>query len=269
MRLVLLLMIVLLGRPALGAEDPLASGFALLDEAVRLRVSDPERSARLAGDAAVLIDSSLADGGLDNPAAQRALGNAWLLSGELGRAVLAYRRAEAAAPSDPLVRSSLQHARTMVAADVGWQAGPLGPLEGWRGSVPRAWVFALGLGLFVLGCWVLALRVLSAIPAKLTVPGIAAVVLGGAGLCLLAAEPLLDRSDWAVVVRGEVGRTGPHAEIYPPALDQPVPAGAEVLLLEARDGWVLCALGGERAWLPSASVQRVRPARAGQTPGGV
>lgn len=253
----LVLVLFLLGPAAWASEsDPLASGFALLDEAVKLRVSDPARSARLAGDAAALIRSSLPGEGAGNAPAQRALGNAWLLSGDLGRAVLAYRRAEAAAPGDPIVAASLEHARSLVPVESG-ETGARGAWGRWSGLVPRGVVFWAGLGLFVAGCWALALRVVSVLPGIATAPSVAAVVLGGACLGALAGEPLVTGSGWGVVVRSEVGRTGPHASLYPPALDGPVPAGAEVRVVEARDGWVLCSLGGRRAWLPGDAVERV------------
>jgi hypothetical protein len=62
-----------------------------------------------------------------------------------------------------------------------------------------------------------------------------------------------------VVVAEAAGRTGPHAEVYPAALDAPVPTGTEVRVLETRDGWVRCAVGGLEAWLPGSAVERVRP----------
>ena len=39
------------------------------------------------------------------------LGNAWFKSGQMGRAITAYRRAEQLAPRDPDVRANLQFAR--------------------------------------------------------------------------------------------------------------------------------------------------------------
>jgi hypothetical protein len=245
----------------------LPSGLALLDEAARLRVSDPTRSERLAADAAAMIGAGLGMGlgeaGADTAVAQRALGNAWLLSGDVGRAVLAYRRAQRADPGDAMVASSLAHARSLVSAGAPVTPGPLG---GWRATldesrslVPRKALFVAGLVLFVGGCLVMAARIVSLVGGAMTALAWTGVVSGGALLGLLAAEPLLDVSGEAVVVETAVGRTGPHAEVYPPAFDAPLPAGAEVRILESRDGWLLCSMGTTRAWLPGGSVERVRP----------
>lgn len=263
---VLWMVVVMLGGAcglARASDGDLSSGLALMDEAARLRVSDPARSERLAADAAAMVEAGLGESGVDNAPAQRALGNAWLLSGDVGRAVLAFRRAQRADPGDAMVASSLAHARSLTAGGGSAVSGSLG---GWRAAldesrslVPRAGVFVAGLVLFVGGCLALAARIVSLVGGVVT--GFAWIaVIGGAGLLgLLAAEPLLDGSAGAVVVASAVGRTGPHAEVYPPAFDAPVPAGSEVQVLEARDGWVLCAMGTTRAWLPGASVELVRP----------
>jgi hypothetical protein len=244
------------------AADALRNGFALLEEAARLRVSDPRRSEGLAADAAALIQAGLPDGGIDRPNAQRALGNAHLLAGDLGRAVLAYRRAVSAAAEDPLARDSLAYARSLVGAETG--AVPVS--ESWRARlgavvsvVPRGVVFWAAGAVFVGACWVVAMRIVSILPRRVVAPAVTLGVLAGVSLGVLAAEPAFDRSVWGVVLEETVGRTGPHGEVYPPALDRAVPAGAEVRVVESRDGWLLVAVGAERAWLPGRSVERVRP----------
>lgn len=253
-------------RAESGAER-LASGLVLLNEATQARLGEPEHAERLAADAAVLIGSSIDEMGLDNPSAQRALGTAWLLAGDTGRAVLAFRRAQLGAPDDALVQSSLMHARSVVGADIGSGAmdtGWRGMVLSWRHHVPRAWVFWGGLGVFVGCCWVIALRVIGWAPSRVTGPTVAIGLIGAVSLGVLVVEQAIMGSDAAVVVAQAEGRTGPHAEVYPAALDAPVPAGTEVRVLEARDGWVRCAVGGLEAWLPGSAVERVRPlTRAG------
>lgn len=259
----LLVMLVMLGavhRVAADTPDALGSGLALLEEAVKLRTTDPGRSATLGADAAALIESGLGAAGAENPEAQRALGNAWLLGGELGRAVLAYRRAEMAAPHDPLVRSSLAHARSLVGAEAPgaqpawWRTAA----QGWKRFVPRATLFWAGVGLFTLGCLVLALRIVSVLPDRAILPAVGAGVIGLGCVGLLVLEWGLERSDSAVVLAETSGRTGPGVAHYAEALDTPLPAGAEVRVLETREGWAYCAMGELRAWIPDHAVERVR-----------
>ncbi len=261
-RVLIALIVACMVRSAF-AEDRLASGLVLLEEAARVRQTQPQHAARLGADAAALIAAGIEEAGVENPAAQRALGNAWLLAEENGRAVLAFRRAELGAPDDPLVRSSLMHARSIVGAEVGAgsadASGWRGMVLSWRHHVPRAWVFWGSLGVFVGCCWIVALRVLGKAPARVTGPATVLGVLGATTLGVLAAEPHFDGRDSGVVIAEAMGHTGPHAEVYPAALNGTVPAGTEVRLIESRDGWVRCAIGGLEAWLPVDKVERVRP----------
>ena len=52
-----------------------------------------------------------AESRLPNARQRLNLGNAWLKAGQIGRAVRAYRQAEALAPRDPDIRANLQIAR--------------------------------------------------------------------------------------------------------------------------------------------------------------
>lgn len=262
-RAVLLAVCLLVAVCPAAETDRLESGLALLEEAVARRASDPARSEGLARDAAVLIDGSLDEVGHDNPAAQRALGNAWLLAGELGHAVLAYRRAEAAAPGDPIVRASLGNARSQLEARPAPTEGVASAwrdaVRSWRGWQARAWMFWACVGGFAVACLALAARVVSLLPSRVTTPAVALGVAALAGLGVLGAGPLTADGSAAVVVTPATARTGPHAELYPPALDRPLPAGTEVRILETRDAWAFCAAGAERVWLPMAAVERVHP----------
>jgi hypothetical protein len=263
----LLFLLCMLCMPALAkaveVEPPgVQNALAILEESVRLRQSDPVRSASLASDAAALLGSALPGGGIELPHAQRALGNAWLLAGEPGRAVLAYRRAELARPGDPIIRSSLEHARALAGVEGvaaissdDWRSW----LLRWRPFVPRVWVFWVGTALSVSGCWLIAARIVGLLGARVTVPALFVTAVGALGVAVTSLEARLELPGASVVVRASDGRTGPHADLYPPALDRSVPAGTEVRVLEVRDGWKRCSIGSLQAWLPASSVELIRP----------
>ena len=67
----------------------------------------------------------LVQAGRVSPALYFNLGNAWFKSGQMGRAIAAYRHAEQLAPRDPDVRANLQFARNQV-------QGPTLPASPWR-----------------------------------------------------------------------------------------------------------------------------------------
>ncbi|RMH31290.1 MAG: hypothetical protein D6692_00715 [Planctomycetota bacterium] len=241
--------------------DQLTQAITMLDRAAELSRDEPGRAKTIAADAATLLRGSLLLEDRDNPAAQRALGNAYLLAGDLGRAVLAYRRAAEADPSDPQIQASLAHARSLVAsatpADTGSKARSA--IRAARPYLPRAGLFWSGAGTFLAACSILAARLHRPIPyARSVAAGMFAfaVLAGGA----LAWDDRLARSpDAVVVLQAVTARTGPDAAVYPPALETPVPAGTEGSIRETRPGWALVKMGSVEAWLPTDHIERVRP----------
>jgi tetratricopeptide (TPR) repeat protein len=74
----------------------------------------------------------LIDSGSIAPALYFNLGNAWFKSGQIGRAIAAYRQAEEISPRDPDVRANLQFARNQVSGPklgAGWLQRQLGTLS--------------------------------------------------------------------------------------------------------------------------------------------
>lgn len=247
--------------PAARADDPAARGFELLDKAVALRQADPDQSAQFASDAAAMLRTGTSDGPPFNPQLQRALGNAALLAGDTGHAVLAYRRAVLADPTDTLAVASLTHARTQVAATLpGESASQWRRIERIvRANLPRAALFWSAVALACLACWTLAARLAGLLPRTVVVPAATALCLSVLPAAALTADHLADRAADAVVLTPTTPRTGPDNEVYPPSTESPVPAGAEVTILETRDAWSRCALGSTEGWLPSTALERVRP----------
>src|SRR5262249_46372460 len=80
-----------------------------------LRLQDGVEKARLCFLECAELYAALRQRGADNAALDRNLGNAYLLGGDLPRAILAYRRGLACAPSDRRLQECLDFARSQVA----------------------------------------------------------------------------------------------------------------------------------------------------------
>ncbi len=259
--LAVLLCLATVARGQVQQTDPLAQAITMLERAAELSATEPARAKTIATDAATLLRGSLAPEDRDNPAAQRALGNAYLLAGDLGRAVLAYRRASEADPADPQIQSSLAYARSLVAAatpaDTGSRARSV--IRAARPYLRRAALFWTGAGAFLAACCLLAARLQSPVPfARSAAAGLAAFAVLAGGT--LAWDDQLARApDTVVVLQSVTARTGPDVAVYPPALETPVPAGTEGSIRETRPGWALVALGSAEAWLPADRIERIRP----------
>ena len=174
------------------------------------------------------------------------LGNAWFKSGQLGRAITAYRQAERLNPRDPDVRANLQFARNQTQgpslAPDRWQRllGKL-TLDEWTllasGSV---WLwFLLLAGLQYEPAWKRSLRGL------LNGLAVASIALCG---CLAAALYENRAVETAVVIAPEaVVRRGPLEESQNAFA---VHDGAELRVLDRKDDWLLVTTDPRRTgWL--------------------
>jgi hypothetical protein len=215
-------------------------------------------------DAAGLYEAALAIGPR-NGALEYNAGNAWLLSGDPGQAILHYRRALLIRPGDPRIVANLETARarrsdrfeetsTRALAETFffWHTG-LSLVT----KVPLAAIsWALAFGFLALGVWLPTGR-----------PGRTGCRRTGALLLLVAlavgVSALIDMDtraarDAAVVVADEIAlRTGDGTS-YPERYENPVHSGAEVRVVEERAGWVDVELSdGKRGWVPVEMVERI------------
>jgi len=174
------------------------------------------------------------------------LGNAWFKSGQIGRAIAAYRAAEQITPRDPDLRANLQFARNQTPSPTlspsRWQRW-LGRLTLNEWTVLAAGAVWLWLGLLAILQGRPALRpVLRGYVFSLTVT---------AGLLCACAAAALRETRFirtAIVVTSEATvRYGPLAE-SPVAFT--VHDGAELRVLDQKDEWLQVSAGPRRiGWL--------------------
>ena len=184
-------------------------------------------------------------------------GNAALGAGDRGRAVLAWRRALAVDPGNERAARNLAWVRDRAPI---WlprpvAGGALDSLFFWRGRLSvaqRHWLGACAFALVVLMSipWsrrrARTLRRLAIVPfvVWVTATGSALLSTGGSAAAVLLVDGTALRS------ADSMGA--------PPAFGNPLPAGAELTVLEDRITWVRAALAdGTQGWLPASSVARV------------
>jgi len=94
--------------------DPAAQfevGIEAYDKGVELLADQPDRARRAFREAARHLES-VAAAGIQNGYLEYNLGNCYLQSGDVGRAILHYRRAQRLIPGDPLLDANLREARS-------------------------------------------------------------------------------------------------------------------------------------------------------------
>jgi tetratricopeptide (TPR) repeat protein len=186
--------------------------------------------------------------GAVSPALYFNLGNAWLKAGQIGRAVRAYRQAEALAPRDPDIRANLQIARNQASAN-----HPALPGTRWTRWVGRLtlneWTVSASLvaALFFFG---LTAREISPALKKsgaglIVVLGLAFLVLASC-LGLAVNQRLLEKSS-VVIVPEAVARRGPLPESQSAFT---LHDGAELLVLGTDGDWLQVSDGAKHiGWL--------------------
>lgn len=207
--------------------------------------------------------AGLRSSGVHNSKLEFNIANAWMLTGDVGRAIASYRRAAALDPANEIVREGLDSARKRagVAAPTTsvrtiaqrgidlartaqgfaspriwlWAAGVLW-LAGWVALERRFLRATRGMGRLAMSCWILAFLAVGA----------------------PVSDALDQRSNvlGVVVAREAVARTGPSDRVYEPAFKEMVRAGLELRIRERRGEWLRVSLpNGQDAWLRADQVE--------------
>jgi hypothetical protein len=189
-----------------------------------------------------------------------ARGKAWLLAGDVARAIVAFRQGRRRFPADENLRRALSYARSQVEYDRPEDRAVLAPrtdkyagLKQWlirRG----AWAIAI---ISTIGCVLSSRWVTTRRTSVLLSAGIAMAI----AVALLIACFVEQRqrqqhmSEHAIVVaRPTILRSGDGAA-YSPRLAAPIPAGVEAIVRYSHADWLQIELAdGSLAWLPRAAV---------------
>jgi tetratricopeptide (TPR) repeat protein len=260
------LLFISLVAPAAGqmTKEEIATQFAAANEAFRTALAreadDPEEAMLLFEQSIAGYESIIERGGIESGKLRYNLGNAYLRAGDVGRAILNYRRAQRLMPDDPNLAMNLAEARSRVLEQI--RPGPAhgaAALVAWHtdlGMGVRVGAFALAFG----GMWIVGLvrlRRPDRAPWGLAVACGVVWVLALASLVYEEYEQRTVRA--AVVVAEEVtGMKGPNAEAYAASFSRPLTAGIEVRIREERGRWLRVALAdGRETWVPAASLEAV------------
>ncbi len=245
-------------RPDLSERELLERAESAFEEGVRLR-QEADKARPHFREAASDFDA-LRRRGVQNALLYRNLGHAYLLAGDLPRAILSYQRGRRLAPNDFALRQSLTEARERVVYPA---SGSLGrPHDDSRPPwlpIPRAEWLLFGASV----CYVLACVALTRwlMVRRIRVLGVALfcvmLAMGLAGWLLLRIQEEQEREEHPLVVIAQDGvllRRG-NGPAFPPRYNLPVNRGVEARRLFERDGWVQIELsGGEIGWVPHEAV---------------
>lgn len=241
------------------ARAVLREALAAFDQATAVAQQEPATAVERYRQAAAGFEA-LRDAGYDNAVLEYNLGNTYFRLGELGRAILHYRRAERLGLPDAQRSANLRYARERVEPRIepSGQARLSRSLLFWHyDTTPRQRYRALVV--LALAGWPLLLAWLRwRRPALLGAGVVAAALAVACGLSL--RWQLYDEAvrPPAVVIARDVPLRLGRGEGSDLALKQPLGPGVEVRILETRGDWVQVRLPNDQVgWLPAGAVEPV------------
>lgn len=259
---------------AMAEQDPGARGpgavpeevehaLDLYNDALASAQEDPDAARTLFAEAAAVFDAVEVAGPV-SAEFYRAQGNAHFFAGDIGPAVLAYRRGLERKPGDKRLLDSLAVARAAVktAYEPGVAATLPETLARWRRFVPQVVVgvvFAASWG----GLWGVLIvgRLRGGRPRAIIVAALASCSLVTASALGAETWRRADRSPIVLIAEAEAFN-GPSREVYEPTFAAPLSAGVEASVLESRLGWCRISLRtGSETWVREEAVAPVRPPR--------
>ena len=253
-----------LGRGAgLNREEAIglyAEAKALFKEANEKVTTAPRDAKELYGRAALRFERLVGEGGIHNGKLYYNIGNAYFRMGDLGRAILNYRRAQVYVPNDANLIQNLAYARSkrLDPFEEKQEKRILRTLLFWHydfSKSTRSAIFAVCFVVFWVGAMI-RLFAAKAAPrwALISLGVLAALFLGS-----LATETWLEgrRPPGVIVASVVVARKG-DGEMYQPSFKEPLHTGTEFALLEDRADWRHIELpDGRRCWIPAKSAELV------------
>ena len=195
--------------------------------------------------------------GAVSPALYFNLGNAYFKSGQQGRAIAAYRRAERLSPRDPDVQANLRFARNQIANNpsvrpAAWQVwlAKLTVNEWTALAVAAFWVW---LALLALGQWREDWR--RKFRGYAAMAGWVTLLLGG---CTAAAwSGNYSVKSALVIAQDAAARSGPLEDS---SKTHTLHDGTELTVLDERDDWLQVCDGSQRiGWLKRDTVELLKP----------
>jgi tetratricopeptide (TPR) repeat protein len=223
--------------------------------------TDPEQARDLFGRAAMRFERIVREGGIQNGRLFYNIGNAYFRTGDIGRAILNYCRAEQYIPTDEKLQQNLAYARQRRkdAIEPPQTAQVLETLLFWHydfSARTRSIVFAACFLVFWISA-ALRLARSSLAPRWLLAFAAAGAVLFFGSLAWETWRAGQVRPG-VILAREVVARKG-DGLTYQPSFADPLHAGTEFVLVQNRGNWLEIKLANQRrCWVPADAVGLVR-----------
>ncbi len=221
---------------------------------------DPAKARRLFEKAALAFETISREGGIENGLLFYNIGNIYFRLGDMGRAILNYRKAERFIPNDTNLQGNLNYARSQCVDRIEPkpQAEILRTLFFWHydlGGFTRAWLLAALSSLLWVSAGIYLLTRRSWL--RHAAFSIAAIGILLAGSLAVEAYEQANVHTGVVLEQEIIGRKG-DSITFEPTFKEPLHAGVEFKLVEERKGWLHIELAdGRRCWIPESAAELI------------
>ncbi|MFC1758530.1 hypothetical protein ACFL2H_07145 [Planctomycetota bacterium] len=181
------------------------------------------------------------------------LGTACLSAEHVGPAIVAYRKALKIDPSHAQARKNLKHARQLLPT---WSQARVSQslLDTFRSTSSRKHLIVVAAICFCVGCLFLAVSIrwrVGFLKLLAFFPFVAWLMLT---VFCYTTKPA---SNEGVVIREDVVARSADSHNSSQLFGEPLPSGAEVVVLEERGDWLRFSLSDRTAWIPRSAVEFV------------
>lgn len=245
--------------PDAGPRGELQQALAEFDQAQELQPQNPGRARQLLQSAAQRMQSVIASG-VRNGYLEYNLGNCYLLAGDVGRAILHYRRAQRWIPRDPLLADNLREARSrrLVQIQPTRTSTVLKNAFFWHYDTSFAARTRAALACYILFWSFLAVRIVT----RRRWAAVSTIVFGALTAVLACSVTIthwsLRNQPPGVITAMDVSvQKGPGTQ-YQRRFEQPLQPGVEFVVLERRGSWWRIELpDGQTGWIENTAGELV------------
>lgn len=245
------------------SKEHLYSLFSQANESFRQANStqDSEQAKKLYENAILTFERIIEQGGIKNAKLYYNLGNAYFLKGDIGKAILNYRRAEKLDDSDTNIQKNLTFARSKRIDKVGIKTEKrvLQTLFFWHYDLAIKTKFILTCIFFGIVCICTAWTILFGRSAPWVVTSLIFAIFT---VCLLSSLIIESRTQsgkiCGVITTEEVVARQGDGQNYSPSFKAPLHKGTEFDLMESRPGWLHIKLFDESdGWIPETTAELI------------
>jgi hypothetical protein len=221
--------------------------------------TDDAKTQELYQQAIIGYEKIITDGGIHNAKLYYNLANSYLLTNQLGKAIINYRRAEQLDSTDPDIHKNLNYARSKRIDQFATTSKKkvLQRLFFWHYDFSMQTRLIIGgISLTILCLWLTLKTWIMKWPAVLPISSIMLITL----ICMTASiviefHTIAKDQNGVIVSESVIARQGDGMN-YPQSFTDPLHEGVEFELLESRPGWLHIKLSNDLdTWIPDHSAE--------------